>query len=89
MSTIQHGYLTPPPRTVSWPATGNVSGVAYSGAKNAYSRVSKFNPATAAIQVLGERAWNAQHIGVGYPMGGKRTRNRRSKSRKNYRRRRN
>lgn len=86
MSTVQQGYLTPPQKSVSWPTTGNVSGVVYSRAGNAYSRKNTYNPAIAARQILAERNWNAKHIGEGYTRGGKRNRYRKSKSRKTRRR---
>ena len=85
MSTVQQGYLTPPQKSVSWPATGNVSGVVYSRAGNEYSRKT-YNPLIAARQILAERNWKAKHIGEGYTRGGKRTRYRKSKSRKTRRR---
>ena len=100
MSTIQQGYLTPgqPAREVSWPATGNVSGVAYSHAGNAYSRKAKQYPLSALQELLAQQDWTSKYIGQGYQpkgilltgprtfSGGKRTRRRRSKSRKTRRR---
>ena len=98
MSSIKDGYLVSPPKgkAVSWPATGNISGVGYSNAKNAFSRGSTHNPRTVLKELQAKQSWVDKSIGRGYNpftvngttrtfFGGK-TRRRRSKSRKTKRR---
>ena len=97
MSTIINGYLVSPPKgkAVSWPATGNISGVSYSNVKNAFSRGSSHNPRAVFKQLQAKQNFMDKTIGKGHNsskikptthlfFGGK-TRRRRTKSRKTRR----